>query len=116
MHREQEVFHVSSQEARYNSSLDEYTTVEDTFTEEGWYWWTCLPGCLPDSEPFGPFATEAEAIADAHWEGGYAALVAYKDTHGDCNVPASYVNDGGYRLGAWVSYRRADHKKEGESE
>ena len=31
----------------------------------GWYWWTCLPGCLPDSEPMGPFGTEAEAIEDA---------------------------------------------------
>lgn len=33
--------------------------------EDGWYYWFCLPGCLPDSEPIGPFATEAEALADA---------------------------------------------------
>lgn len=31
----------------------------------GWFWWTCFPGCLPDSEPNGPFDTEAEALADA---------------------------------------------------
>jgi len=31
----------------------------------GWYWWVCFPGCLPDSEPMGPFASEAEALADA---------------------------------------------------
>jgi len=31
----------------------------------GWYWWSCFPGCLPDGDPNGPFATEAEAIADA---------------------------------------------------
>ncbi len=31
----------------------------------GWYWWACFPGCLPDSEPNGPFATEAEAISNA---------------------------------------------------
>lgn len=31
----------------------------------GWYWWACLPGCLPDGEPCGPFKTAAEAIADA---------------------------------------------------
>ena len=31
----------------------------------GWYWWACFPGCLPDSEPVGPFNTEAEALADA---------------------------------------------------
>lgn len=33
--------------------------------EAGWYWWTCFPGCLPDSEPMGPFATEQEALDDA---------------------------------------------------
>ena len=31
----------------------------------GWYWWACFPGCLPDGDAVGPFATEAEAIADA---------------------------------------------------
>ena len=31
----------------------------------GWYYWTCLPGCMPDSDPFGPFDSEAEALADA---------------------------------------------------
>lgn len=31
----------------------------------GWYWWTCFPGCLPDSDPMGPFETEADALADA---------------------------------------------------
>lgn len=31
----------------------------------GWYWWTCCPGCLPDSEASGPFETEMEANEDA---------------------------------------------------
>lgn len=31
----------------------------------GWYWWACLPGCLPDSDPIGPFDTEQDAIDDA---------------------------------------------------
>lgn len=31
----------------------------------GWYWHSCFPGCLPDSDPMGPFATRAEALADA---------------------------------------------------
>ena len=30
----------------------------------GWYFWFCLPGCMPDSEPVGPFETEEDAIAD----------------------------------------------------
>jgi hypothetical protein len=31
----------------------------------GFYWWYSLPGCLPDSEPWGPFDTEDKAIASA---------------------------------------------------
>jgi hypothetical protein len=31
----------------------------------GWYWWVCLPGCLPDSDPFGPYESEAAAVAAA---------------------------------------------------
>ena len=31
----------------------------------GYYWWSCQPGCLPDSDPTGPFDTEDEALADA---------------------------------------------------
>ena len=30
----------------------------------GWYYWTCLPGCMPDSDASGPFATEEEASAE----------------------------------------------------
>lgn len=32
---------------------------------EGWYYWTCCPGCLPDSDAIGPFKTEEEAREDA---------------------------------------------------
>jgi hypothetical protein len=30
----------------------------------GWYYWWCLPGCMPDSDPFGPFDSAEDAIAD----------------------------------------------------
>jgi hypothetical protein len=39
--------------------------IEEEGIEGGWFWWTCLPGCMPDSDPFGPFDTYAEAKADA---------------------------------------------------
>lgn len=32
---------------------------------EGWFYWFCFPGCLPDSDPIGPFDSEADALADA---------------------------------------------------
>ncbi len=31
----------------------------------GWYWWACFPGCLPDGEASGPFATSRDALEDA---------------------------------------------------
>lgn len=39
--------------------------IEEEGIEGGFFWWTCLPGCLPDSSAFGPFKTHAEALADA---------------------------------------------------
>ena len=39
--------------------------VEEEGITGGWYWWTCLPGCVPDSSAFGPFDTQVEALADA---------------------------------------------------
>lgn len=31
----------------------------------GFYYWFCFPGCLPDSDPFGPFESEESALAAA---------------------------------------------------
>jgi hypothetical protein len=33
--------------------------------EQGFYYWSCFTGCLPDSDPIGPFDTQEEALADA---------------------------------------------------
>jgi hypothetical protein len=38
----------------------------------GWYWWSCLPGCLPHTAPHGPFATSYGAFRDALTRGGSA--------------------------------------------
>jgi hypothetical protein len=45
------------------------TIIDDNQTEEpleqGYYYWFCFPGCLPDSGPIGPFDTQEDALADA---------------------------------------------------
>ena len=33
-------------------------------TRDGWFWQSQMPGCLPDSEPLGPFDTRQAAIDD----------------------------------------------------
>jgi DNA-directed RNA polymerase subunit RPC12/RpoP len=30
--------------------------------EKKWWAWFCFPGCMPESEPFGPFDSEKQAI------------------------------------------------------
>lgn len=32
---------------------------------KGWWWWTCLPGCLPDSDVSGPHDSALDALRDA---------------------------------------------------
>jgi hypothetical protein len=54
-----EVFYINKTERRIHAGYD------NDPGEPGWYYWYCFPGCLPDSDPIGPFANEAEAIVDA---------------------------------------------------
>ena len=48
-----------TREAMYDAMIEEQSITG------GWYYWYCFHGCLPDSSPFGPFATHAEALAGA---------------------------------------------------
>ncbi len=58
-----EVFHLSHAEAmRINRDNGRADTDSDGWITEGWYYCYCLPGCLPDSEPYGPYDTEQDAI------------------------------------------------------
>lgn len=52
-----EVFYVESYDSFFSCDTSECLS-------PGYYWWSCLPGCLPDSSPSGPFQTEDEALED----------------------------------------------------
>lgn len=41
---------------------DEWRDEDGEYMGEGWYAWSCFPGCLPDSDPAGPFLTAQEAL------------------------------------------------------
>jgi hypothetical protein len=56
-----EVFYLSRATIRREQWLDPNS---EPYTE-GYYYWFCLPGCLPDSVPSGPFDTEEAALGDA---------------------------------------------------
>ncbi len=65
-----EVFYVDAESYNERHSIfwaigKQTTNSDDPADYTGWYWWICFPGCLPDSDPNGPFDTEKLAIADA---------------------------------------------------
>jgi len=39
--------------------------VENEGITGGYFWWSCLPGCLPNGPAIGPFKTYQEALEDA---------------------------------------------------
>lgn len=57
-----EVFYLDKREAR-----------EIDADGAGWFYAYGLPGCLPDSDPFGPFKTSDEAVRDARLNAGSCA-------------------------------------------
>lgn len=64
--REKETYSLPDAEVFYLEENEmESNDPDSDFYPAGWYYWYCLPGCLPDSEPMGPFETEQEAIDDA---------------------------------------------------
>jgi hypothetical protein len=50
----------------------------------------------------------AASTTEAAWETQLARLAAYKEAHGDCNVPSGWAEDPG--LGKWISNQRAYKK------
>lgn len=47
------------------SPADLGDTLDGTGTPYRWFYWCCFPGCRPDSDPIGPFDSEADALEDA---------------------------------------------------
>ena len=63
-----EVFYIDDEKAiRWNTERAE----QGTGYAAGWYWWACFAGCLPDSDPMGPFESESDAITDARESQGF---------------------------------------------
>lgn len=65
-----EVFHVTGAKARTYTREAKINGTriceEGEACHAGWYYWSCLPGCLPDSDfAFGPFTSATRACEDA---------------------------------------------------
>ena len=57
-------FHLAGMNSRDRQRMLDAIIAEEGITG-GWFYWYCFPGCMPGSEAVGPFATHAEALADA---------------------------------------------------
>ena len=69
-------------QAQASAPISEYPYVYGSFeiyfndgsagAASGWYWQSCFPGCLPDGEAVGPFASSRQAHQDAdEWSPEY---------------------------------------------
>lgn len=100
-----EVFHVGPStpadecpgcqaEADDNGPADDQDEHDDSHA--GYYWQACFPGCLPDSDPVGPFPTEAEALADAQQDASDGGDADPSDTPhaADCDGCCDEYADG----------------------
>lgn len=56
-------FRIASMSPRVQRDMID-AMIEELGIKGGWCWYYCQIGCMPDSGPYGPFDTEAEAIAD----------------------------------------------------
>ncbi len=65
--RESDAYALPDVEVFYLDALDvrDHETEDGSELTPGWYYWFCLPGCLPDSDAIGPFDSESEALQDA---------------------------------------------------
>jgi hypothetical protein len=51
-------------EVFYRKAAD-HDNQEPPLDKDGWFWWPCYPGCMPDGDPNGPFPTAEGAYLDA---------------------------------------------------
>jgi len=57
-------FKLASMNSRIREAMIDYL-IEEHSVKGGWFYHYCLPGCLSDSEAYGPFDTADLALADA---------------------------------------------------
>lgn len=59
--RTQETYHLPDAEVFF-LTRGEMSNDEGESLTSGYYYWYCLPGCLPDTDPCGPFVSVGAAI------------------------------------------------------
>jgi hypothetical protein len=63
-YRKRHEFRLATMNSKVREKMFDTMIAEETI-QGGWFWQSRFPGCMPDSDPFGPFQTRDEALADA---------------------------------------------------
>jgi hypothetical protein len=71
-------FRLASMNTRTRDKMIE-TMIEELEIKGGWCWYYCMPGCMPDSGPYGPFTTRAEAIADMYAQQDWSTMEGMRE-------------------------------------
>jgi hypothetical protein len=58
-------YHQFANKTEHFGSFETFFAYDSSDRPNGWYWWACFPGCLPDGDASGPFENEHEAIKNA---------------------------------------------------
>jgi superfamily II DNA or RNA helicase len=77
-----------------------------------------LPSRITVLAPPGTLQATLDALGihvltriSSSWWDGYGAARAYYDSHGDLDVPTTYVTPNGFGLGTWLTVQRADRNR-----
>lgn len=57
-------FRLASMNSKVRDAMFE-AMIEENGIEGGWFYWFCFPGCLPDSDAYGPYKTRQETVEAA---------------------------------------------------
>jgi hypothetical protein len=62
-------FRLASMNSRTREAMFD-AMIEEEGIQGGWFYWYCFPGCMPDSDPIGPYDSSKEAKQAAQDEAG----------------------------------------------
>jgi hypothetical protein len=60
-------FRLASFNSRDREAMFDAMIVEEGI-QGGWFYWYCMPGCMPDSDAIGPYKSERVALREARRE------------------------------------------------
>lgn len=94
-YRKRPEFKLASMNSRTRDKMLE-TMIAELEIEGGWCWYYCQPGCMPDSGPYGPFASHDAAVCDMYSQQDFDSMEGMRCWSSGCG-----------RLNLWLTLEDA---------